>query len=425
MNDKIIFHIDINHCYAQIEEMFHPQLREVPMAVGGHEEKRHGIILAKNGLAKKAGVKTGESLREAYRHCPELLIIPPHYDAYLYYTSEVKKIYAQYSDCIESFGLDEAWIDYTHSKQLFGEAEAIGHAIQDQILRELGLTVSVGISWNKIFAKLGSDFKKPSGFTIITKENYKDLVWPLPARDLLYVGPATERKLYARGIRTIGELAQYPVMHLKKAFGVVGEMLSDFANGRDTSSVSKQGIQTPIQSVGNAMTMIHDVDNLEDVRPVYYVLAEAIASRMKEAGVEGDVIHISFRTAKLNWCGKQRKIAQPTNVSEEILKEIMSLLEECYDFEEPLRAVGASVSGLRFTRNHRQLSLLQDEEKHEKALRIDEAMDAIRAQFGFHSVCRACMLLDRPLTDFNPKGDHVIHPVGYFQGRKMIPNGPL
>lgn len=425
MKERQIFHIDINHCYAQIEEMQYPALRQVPMAVGGHEEKRHGIILAKNDLAKKAGVKTGESLREARQACPELLIIPPHYDDYMYYSEEVKKIYREYSNHVESFGLDEAWIDYTDCTQAFGNPVACAKTIQDRVYRELGLTVSVGISWNKVFAKLGSDMQKKSGFVHITKENYKDVVWPLPVRDLLYVGHATEKKLYARGIRTIGELAQYPTIHLKKAMGVVGEMLSDFANGRDESPVSEQFYRSPVKSVGNAMTMIHDVDNLEDLRPVYYVLAEAIASRMKDAGVEGDTLHISFRSAGLNWYGKQKKLVRPTNVSEEILAAIMDVLENCYHFEEPLRAVGATMSGLRPCGHVHQLSLLEDEEKHEKGRLLDEAMDEIRNRYGFRAIRRACTLMDEPLTDFNPKGDHTIYPIGYFQGRKMIPSGSL
>ena len=228
--DRVIFHIDINHCYAQIEEMKYPALRDVPMAVGGHEETRHGIILAKNDLAKKYGIKTGESLREAREKCEDLLIIPPSYDDYIYYTGEVKKIYRRYSDHVESFGLDEAWIDYTDFAKLFGDPENIVRKIQTEVKREIGLDVSAGLSWNKIFAKLGSDRKKPDGPAVITRDNYQETVWPLPASDLLYVGPATTRKRLARGIHTIGELAVYPQKYLKKAMGAAGVMISVFAN---------------------------------------------------------------------------------------------------------------------------------------------------------------------------------------------------
>lgn len=419
MKERVIFHIDINHCYAQIEEMKYPQLREVPMAVGGHEEKRHGIILAKNDLAKKAGVLTGESLREAKEACPDLLIIPPQYEDYTYYTGLVKDIYREYSSQVESFGLDEAWVDFTGSRHLFGDPLQTAEEIRNRVYREIGLTVSVGVSWNKIFAKFGSDLKDPSGIAVITRDNYRDKVWPAPVRDLLYVGPATERKLKSRGIYTIGDLAGYPVQHLKKAMGVAGEVISVFANGGDCSEVTENGYASPIKSVGNSMTMVHDVDNAEDLRPVYYVLCEAIASRLKDAGMEGDVITVSVRSSGLEWFMKQRKLPRRTNVSEEILHAVMELLETSYSFDTPLRAVGASVSGLRPAGSFRQLSLLEDEEKHEKARRIDYAMDQIRGQYGFYAVRRACTVIDRPLTEFNPKDDHTIHPIGYFQGRKM------
>jgi len=419
MPDRVIFHIDINHCYAQIEEMKYPQLRDVPMAVGGHEEKRHGIILAKNDPAKRAGVITGESLREALEACPELLIIPPNYDDYIYYTGQVKQIYREYSDAVESFGLDEAWVDYTHSAQLFGDPVSMARHIQQRVLTEIGLTVSVGISWNKAFAKLGSDMKKPSGLTAITRENYRQLAWPLPVGDLLYVGPATERKLRERGMHTIGDLAGYPVRHLHKAMGIAGDLISALANGEDSSPVQEISYTAPVKSVGNSMTLIHDVGSLEELRPAAYVLAEAVASRLKDQGLEGDVISASMRSSGLDWYMKQRRIAERTNLSGEILEVMMDLIAECYDFSMPLRAVGVSVSDLRPWRLQRQLSLFTDELSREKALRLDQAVDEVRSRYGFAAVRRACTLVDRPLTDFNPKGDHTVHPVGYFQGRKM------
>ncbi len=413
-----IFHIDINHCYAQIEEMRCPELRDVPMAVGGHEEKRHGIILAKNDIAKKLGIQTGESLREAKEKCPDLLIIPPDYDAYIYYTNEVKKIYYEYSDHVESFGLDEAWIDYTDSEHLFGDPVQCAASIQKRVLQEIGLTVSVGVSWNKVFAKLGSDMKKPYGLTVITTENYKDIVWPMPVSDLMYVGPATNRKLHERGILTIGDLAQYPVVYLKKAMGAAGEMIHAFANGNDPSTVSKTAYQAPVKSIGNAITMVHDVSSLEEIRPVYYVLCEAVASRLREAGLEGDTISINLRNADLNWYVMQHKTAQKTNVSNEIMKAAEDMLS-MYDFASPLRAVGITVSSLSKDNGMRQISLFQDETKHEKDRCMDQAMDDIRDHYGFYAVRRACTLKDRSLTEFNVKEDHTVHPTGYFQGRKM------
>ena len=419
MEDKVIFHIDINHCYAQIEEMKYPELRFIPMTVGGHEEKRHGIILAKNDLAKKAGIKTGESLREAYEKCPDLLIIPPAYNDYIYYSHEIRKLYQEYTDHVEPFGLDEAWLDFTGSRLIYGDPCMTAGRIQQRVLQEFGLTVSVGISWNKAFAKLGSDLKKPSGMTLITRDNYKKIVWPLPASDLLYVGYATEKKLRSRGVYTIGQLANYPVRWLKESMGIAGEVISAFANREDRSNVAETFFRTPVKSVGNAMTLIHDVNDADELRPAMYVLCEAVASRLKDHDMEGSVISVSARSGGLDWYGKQRKIPQPTNVSEEILKTAMELIEESYDFSIPLRAAGVSVSQLHPWHSKRQLSLFTDEEAYDDALRIDTAMDRIRSRYGFYSVRRACTLVDRPLTEFDPKGDHTVYPIGYFRGRKL------
>lgn len=419
MKDRVIFHIDINHCYAQIEEMKQPHLRDVPMAVGGHEEKRHGIILAKNDLAKAAHVMTGESLREAKEKCPDLLIIPPSYDDYIYYTGLVKDIYRQYSDHVEPFGLDEAWIDYTDSRKLYGEPVKTARLIQDRVEKEIGLTVSVGVSWNKAFAKLGSDMKKPRGMTVITRDNYQKLVWPLPAQDLLYVGPATIRKLHARGIMTIGDLAQYPAGVLHHDLGIAGDMIQLFARGEDPSPVAENGASAPIRSVGNSMTLVHDVKSFEEVKPVFWMLCEAVASRARDAGMEGSTVYVSLRSTDLAWAGRQMKLERPTDVSDEIMTAVELLVHMMWHETVPLRAAGVALGSLKEASSFRQLSLFEDAERFEAARRCDLAMDEIRNTYGFDSVRRLCTLNDKKLTDFNVKADHTIHPIGFFQGRKM------
>ncbi len=419
MKDKVIFHIDINHCYAQIEEMKQPHLRDVPMAVGGHEEKRHGIILAKNDLAKAAHVMTGESLREAKEKCPDLLIIPPSYDDYIYYTGLVKDIYRQYSDHVEPFGLDEAWIDYTDSRKLYGEPVKTARLIQDRVEKEIGLTVSVGVSWNKAFAKLGSDMKKPRGMTVITRDNYQKLVWPLPAQDLLYVGPATIRKLHARGIMTIGDLAQYPAGVLHHDLGIAGDMIQLFARGEDPSPVAENGASAPIKSVGNSMTLVHDVKSFEEVKPVFWMLCEAVASRARDAGMEGSTVYVSLRSTDLAWAGRQMKLERPTDVSDEIMTAVELLVHMMWHETVPLRAAGVALGSLKEASSFRQLSLFEDAERFEAARRCDLAMDEIRNTYGFDSVRRLCTLNDKKLTDFNVKADHTVHPIGCFQGRKM------
>ena len=260
--ERWIIHSDINHCYAQIEEMMYPELRNVPMAIGGHEEDRHGIILAKNDLAKKYHIKTGESLRDAFQKCPELLIVPPHYDDYLFYTEEVKRIYREYSDKVESFGLDEAWIDITGTEKLFHKtAMELAEEIQRRVFKELGLTVSMGLSFNKVFAKLGSDLDKKQGLAVITRDNFKDMVFPLPVADILYIGKATSSQLNERNIYTLGDLALSSKEYIKSFLGKNGEMVWLFANGYDTLSVNSS--QQVIKSVGNGITAKHDIHTIE------------------------------------------------------------------------------------------------------------------------------------------------------------------
>lgn len=412
---RAIIHSDLNHCYAQIEEMKVPELRDVPMAVGGHEESRHGIILAKNDKAKEFGIKTGESLRDAFKKCPDLLIVHPNYDDYLYYTEQVKDIYREYSDKVESMGLDEAWIDITASQTLFGEPEKIAKTIQIRVLEELGLTVSIGLSYNKIFAKLGSDMDKHMGLTVITEDNYQEKVWPLPVGDLLYVGRATEAKLKEMGIDTIGKLANFPVHLLQKRLGKMGMIISQFANGNDCAEVAAVDFMNDPKSIGNGITAKHDLHNYQEVRMIYTVLCECVASRLKDINMRGYVVSIGLRDNELHWFSRQKKLEQATNISSEILKTAMQLVKENWFCEVPLRSVGVSVSKLEKDDGFCQLDLFNSSENREKEKKIDEAMDLIRNKYGHHMVIRGNTLYDRELTDFDPKGDHVIHPVGYFK----------
>lgn len=413
--EKVIFHIDINHCYAQIEEMKCPSLRNVPMAVGGNEKDRHGIILAKNDIAKTYHIKTGESLREAYSKCADLLVIPPHFDEYMYYTEMVKDIYREYTDQVESFGLDEAWIDYTASQNLFGDPIVIAKEIQERIKKEIGLTVSIGVSFNKIFAKLGSDMIKPNGFVVISKENFKEVVWPQPVGDLLYVGRSTKRKLENIGISTIGDLACFSRKYLIQTFGKIGDIIWGFANGYDVSEVAFSYAHRIPKSIGNGITAKRDLYTFEDVKLVFLVLAESVSSRLKEANLKGSVIHIALRNKNLEWLTRQKKIRIPTNITEEIMHTIKCLVLENYDFKIPLRSVSVSVSKLISDKEAIQLNIFDDETKRIKAEKIDMVMDDIRNKYGHYKIQRCVTLMDKDLTNFNPKRDHIVHPEGYFK----------
>lgn len=420
LKDRIIIHADLNHCYAQIEEMMFPELRNVPMAVGGDEESRHGIILAKNNLAKKHKIKTGESLREAYAKCPDLLIIHPNYNDYMYYTELVKDIYREYTDKVESFGLDEAWIELTGTEALFGDAIETAKNIQERVYRELGLMVSMGISYNKIFAKLGSDLDKNMGFTVITRDNFKQVVYPLPCDELLYVGQATKKKLNLYDIETIGDIAKSSIDFMKKILGKNGEMIWYFANGYDASEVKLSTWCRDVKSVGNSITAIRDMETNEDVRLVYSVLSESVASRLKDLGIKGFIITISMRNNKFQNFNRQRKIEQATNISSEILEAAMCLVRENCPinksgyFYVPYRSIGISVTQLVGDTVETQLNFFVDEEERFNAKKVDIAMDTIRKRFGFNSIKKCGLLLDKELTDFNPKGDNIIHPESWF-----------
>lgn len=411
---KIILHIDINHCYAQIEEMKYPELRHVPMAVGGKEETRHGIILAKNDLAKTYGIKTGESLRNAYRKCPTILIIHPDYNEYMYYCEKVKQIYREYTDQVEYYGLDEAWLDVTASTALFGDGIEIAKKIQKRVFNELGITVSIGISWNKIFAKFGSDLDKKMGLVEINTSNYKEIVWSKPVEDLFYVGKATKRNLHKMYITTIGKLATCKRIYLELKLGKFGGMIWDFANGIDNSVVPLHDYESEIKSIGNSITTKYDLHNFEEAKAVFYVLSESIASRMRKKGITGYTVSIRLRDKNLHFLGtRQMKLDTAITTSNDIMECVKTLLKNNYDFDIPLRSIGVTVSSLE--KDNQQLLLpLFNESENNRQESLEQVIDNIRKTYGFSKVKRCSMLVHDTLTDFNPQEDHTIHPVSYF-----------
>jgi DNA polymerase-4 len=303
----------MNCFYANVECAEHPELRGHPVAVGGDVERRHGIILAKNQEAKAAGVKTAETLWQARLKCPKLVIVPPDYTLYLRYSAMARDIYYNYSDLVEPFGPDEAWVDVTGSHQLNGGPVNIAYEISERIKAELGLTISVGLSWNKIFAKFGSDYKKPDAITVIDEHNYRQIVWASPVRELLYVGAATEAKLRALGINTIGELAKAPTKMLSNRFGKVGVVLQTFALGKDHTPVkpydpTRQNVDRTIKSYGNGLTAPHDITDPHDAKALIYLLAESVAQRMREGYARAKTVSIGVRRADLGGYVRQTKL---------------------------------------------------------------------------------------------------------------------
>ena len=414
--ERTILHSDLNNFYASVECLYRPELRNRPVAVGGDQEQRHGIILAKNYPAKSYGVKTGEVIWQAQQKCPGLVIVPPNFPLYLRYSRLARKIYADYTDQVESFGLDEAWLDVTGSYGLYGSGEAIANRIRRRIKAEMGVTASVGVSFNKIFAKLGSGMKKPDATTVIAKENFQDIVWNLPVGDLLYVGPATQRKLIRRGISTIGELAQVDPIRLRSWFGKWGEILYTFANGCDNSPVTVLGEESTVKSIGNSTTTPRDLENNKDVELILYVLCESVAARLREHGLECLTVEIHVRDTDLTSFTRQQKQLRPTNLASQIHRAAMRLFENSYTWLKPIRSLGVRGCELVPVGGTIQLTLLDDEEKRNKMERLELTVDKIRQRYGNLSIQRGLMLADQNLGKLNPKDDHIIHPVGYFKG---------
>lgn len=415
MAEKTILHIDMNSCYASIECLHQPKIRHLPVAVGGDLEARHGIILAKNEHAKKFGIKTGETLWQAKQKCPRLVIVPPRYDLYLRFSRLAREIYADYTDQIEPFGIDEAWIDVSGSTHLFGEGQRIADEIRKRVKFELGITVSVGVSYNKIFSKLASDYRKPDATTVFTKEDYRQKVWCLPVEDLLYVGRATQKKLNERSIKTIGQLANTDPSILRTWLGKAGEILWTFANGYDTTPVARAGDETIIKSVGHSTTTPRDLVDEQDASIIYYMLAEAVAERIREGGFLARTVQISLRDNDLFSFERQVKLSNLTCLSSELHDTAMELLRKNYKWGKPLRSIGIRAADLVPASSPQQLTLLEDGVQRERQERLERTVDSLRRRFGYHSICRAVCTMDKTLNNIDAKGEHIIHPVGYFK----------
>lgn len=415
---RTILHSDLNNFYASVECLRNPEIRNFPVVVVGSKEDRHGIVLAKNMIAKGFGVKTGDVYWEAKQKCGGTLIeVQADFSTYINVSREVRKIYEDYADRIEAYGIDECWLDVSSSLKLFGNGREIAETIRERIKKEIGLTVSIGVSWNKIFAKLGSDMKKPDAVTEITPENYKLKVWTLPVEDLLYVGKATQQKLNRMGIKTIGDLAQADEQTLVNLLGKWGSYLHTFANGKDESPVTKIGEEESIKSIGNSLTVYRDLMDENDVEPVIYLLADSVCARMREAGLnKARTVHVYARANNLVGYQKQGKLPRPSGTVHDVAKTAFKLFKEVYPWEKPVRSLGISVSGFLF--GNEQLDLFGDLEKDEKQKRLDNAIDKLRAKYGNNIIQAAIVYNDPKLKDLDIKGEHTIHPYSFFKNNK-------
>ena len=388
--------------------MRRPELKGYPVVVVGSKEDRHGVVLAKNDIAKSMGVKTGEVYWQAKRKCGEnLKEVPVDFSAYLRVSKEVRKIYADYTDRIEPFGIDECWLDVSESVKLFGSGRKMADTIRERVKRETGLTVSIGVSFNKIFAKLGSDMRKPDAVTEITPDNFRALVWVLPVEELLFVGKATKEKLHRLGIHTIGELANTSKDLLVHSLGKWGEYLHIYANGQDDSPVTNADEEENIKSVGNSLTLYHDLTSDEEVETVLFMLADSVSARMREAGLpRARTVKVWVRENDLSDFTRQGT-TEPTNSGVEIGKKAMQIFRESYDWQKPVRALGVSVSN--FAYGAEQMSIFDSVGKREKLNRLEGTIDSLRGKYGNSVIRPAVILQDKRLAGLDLKNDHLTH----------------
>ena len=388
--ERVILHCDQNCFFASVELLSHPDLRDVPMAVCGDPASRHGIILAKNEPAKRFGIQTAETVWQARRKCPSLVLLPPHHKLYREYSVRVNELYGQYTDLVEPFGIDESWLDITGSMHLFGgDPVAIADELRRRVREELGLSISVGVSFNKIFAKLGSDYKKPDATTLISPENWQEIVWPLPVGAMLFVGRSAQRTLAQYGVETIGQLAACRPEMIEKLLGKLGRQMHEYANGLDRSPVRPQAEREPVKSVGNGTTFPHDLTRWEEVRAGLAALSDSVAMRLRRQGLYCSGVQVTIKDSSFCSISRQKRLESPTRLMKDIQRAAMELTRSAWRAPTPIRML--TVTALHITESaesFEQLDLLGagravSDARQEK---LESAVRAIRDKFGDGSI---------------------------------------
>lgn len=384
--DRVIFHCDLNSFYASVELLDHPELKDRPAAVCGDPESRHGIILAKNELAKKYKVQTAETIWQARRKCPDLVLLPAHHWKYREYSKKVNAIYERYTDLVEPFSIDESWLDVTGTLHLFGgDGKALADQIRQTVRQELGLTVSVGVSFNKVFAKMGSDYRKPDATTVIARENFQQLLWPLPVTDLLFVGRAAARVLNGYGIRTIGDLARFDRESLGQILGKGGYTLHDYATGREHAPVVPARDMPGPKSVGNGLTFPKNLVGWEQLRTALSELADEVAVRLRKHGLKCTTVQITVRDPSFKDICRQKRLSAPTYISRDLAQCGMELLHSCWSERQPVRALTITAQNLVEERDAgEQVDLFAADAIpcRDKLEKLEKAMDSIRDKYG-------------------------------------------
>ena len=422
---RCILHADMNACYASIEQAENPRLRHLPVIVGGDEEARHGIVLAASREAKASGVRTAMTLWQARKACPQAIVVPARLGLYHAYGERCRRIYYDYSSQVEPFGIDECWLDVSASTRLWShEPLLIAQEISERVKSELGVTVSVGVGWDKITAKFGSDHAGHDRIMTLTPSTLERRMWPSPARELLYVGPATERKLRRIGIRSIGQLACAPADELVRLLGKMGAVLRSFARGEDLSPVRNLAldfcdVERAVKSVGNAMTLPFDVADGETARQVVWLLGESVCQRLRALGLAARTVGVSARGADFDLPmggQRQRTLPQATDSTQELCHAAAQLMLDWWDFGRmPARQIGVRVAGLEVAQHGPvQLDVFGEEQRRLQWQSVDRTSDRLRGRFGNHAVRRAGELRDPRLAGLDPERDNVTHPYSYF-----------
>lgn len=392
MGNRIILHCDLNNFFASVSLLYNPTLKDLPIAVCGDSENRHGIVLAKNEIAKKFGVKTAEAIFEAKRKCPDLVTLPPLYKEYHEYSLKAREIYSRYTDMVEPFGIDECWLDVTGSTVLFGNGEEIANKIRKDIKRELGLTISVGVSFNKVFAKLGSDMKKPDAVTVISKENFKQKVWPLSISELLFVGKSTNDKLKNIGISSIGDITLCDDKTLTRILGKNGLELKKYALGEDNSPVVPYTEEVKPKSIGRSTTTSKDFENNDEVWAAFLEFAENISETLREHGLYATGVQVHIRTSSLSVREFSKTFHEGTNCALILAKRGFELFKEQYHFNEPLRSVGLRAINLKEEATAEQIDIFGEKEQDKKEEKIEDSLYKVRQKFGKEAIKRGRIL---------------------------------
>ena len=386
MGQRVIFHCDLNCFFASVELLDKPALWDVPVAVCGDPKSRHGIILAKNEPAKKRGVQTAETVWQAKKKCPVLVLLPPHHELYEVYSRRVNEIYGRFTDLVEPFGIDESWLDVTGSLHLFGgDARALADRIRATVKAETGLTVSVGVSFNKVFAKLGSDLKKPDATTVIPPEGWRDIVWPLPVGDMLFAGRSTQRVLGQYGIETIGQLAACPEEMAEQLLGKMGGQLWRYAIGLDNSPVRPGHQREPVKSVGNGTTFPADLVRWEQIRQGLAPLCDSVATRLRRQRLYAGGVSVTLKGADFKTVSRQTRLDEPTHLMRDIWETAQELARQIWKAPTPIRAM--TVTALYVTEDgqaYRQMDMLgqASAKRSERQEKLESAVDAIREKYG-------------------------------------------